>query len=68
MGLRSRVQPWANLNKRLLHMTYLSQLSCRYNVEEELSVGTRDVPGKLDTVTCSERLYENCEYCYICSR
>ncbi|KAF9487453.1 hypothetical protein BDN71DRAFT_1367081, partial [Pleurotus eryngii] len=26
MGLRSRVQPWANLNKRLLHMTYLSQL------------------------------------------
>ncbi|KAF9492633.1 hypothetical protein BDN71DRAFT_1396437 [Pleurotus eryngii] len=61
MGLHSHVQPWANLNKRLLHMTYLSQLSCHYDVEEELLVGTQDIPGKLDTVTCGEKLYKNCE-------
>ena len=35
-GLRSRQTPWANLNRRLLHMAYLSQLRAKYDLEEEL--------------------------------
>lgn len=36
-SLQSRVQPWSNLNKSLLHMIYLEQLAARYDVSEELA-------------------------------
>ncbi|KAH7917964.1 hypothetical protein BV22DRAFT_1187293 [Leucogyrophana mollusca] len=36
-GLRSRRHPWSNLNKRLLHMTYLDQLTARYDLTHELA-------------------------------
>ena len=36
-SLQSRVQPWSNLNKSLLHMIYLKQLAAPYDVLEELT-------------------------------
>jgi hypothetical protein len=45
-GLRSRVQPWANLNRRILHMAYLQVLAAKYNVDDELYVvGSHDGDG-----------------------
>ncbi|KAJ7166233.1 hypothetical protein C8R46DRAFT_1219984 [Mycena filopes] len=36
-ALRSRSQPWANLNKIVLHHAYLEQLGARYDLAEELA-------------------------------
>ncbi|KAH7911338.1 Transposase family tnp2-domain-containing protein, partial [Hygrophoropsis aurantiaca] len=41
-GLHSRRHPWGNLNKRLLHMTYIEQLTVRYDLTRELS--TKIIP------------------------
>ncbi|EGO30536.1 hypothetical protein SERLADRAFT_412356 [Serpula lacrymans var. lacrymans S7.9] len=35
-GLHSRRFPWSNLNKRVLHAVYLSQLKLKYNLDDEL--------------------------------
>ncbi|KIJ20553.1 hypothetical protein PAXINDRAFT_28036, partial [Paxillus involutus ATCC 200175] len=35
-GLCSRRFPWSNLNKRVLHLSYLSQLKVKFNLKEEL--------------------------------
>ncbi|KAF9219821.1 hypothetical protein BS17DRAFT_854111 [Gyrodon lividus] len=35
-GLRSRCFPWSNLNKRILHLSYLSQLKVKFNLRDEL--------------------------------
>lgn len=37
-ALRSRVKPWSNLNKQNLQVAYLSQLSVKYDLDEELSL------------------------------
>ena len=36
-GLHSRKKSAANLDKRVLHMAYLSQLGVKYNLDDELS-------------------------------
>jgi len=36
-GLHSLSHPWSNLDKHTLHMTYLGQLSARYNLTDELA-------------------------------
>jgi hypothetical protein len=34
--LRSRSQPWGNLNKHILQIAYLAQLGAKYSLDEEL--------------------------------
>ncbi len=57
-GLQSKRHPWANLTKRILHASYLSQLSVRYDLDIEL-----ESAEYRDPKTCSqfERQYDNCE-------
>ena len=56
-NLKSKSRPWANLNKRILHTTYLKQLGFRYNLQDELSTGP--ARGELSQY---ERVYEDCMY------
>jgi len=58
-GLQSRSQPWANLNKRVLHMAYLTQLAARYDLEDEL---TDLRVRKSHTLSQSEKEIPGCEY------
>lgn len=58
-SLRSRVQPWSNLNRSLLHAIYLEQLGVRYNLQDELR-HVRDRIG--DGPIGHERVLENCTY------
>ncbi|KAG1744422.1 hypothetical protein EDB19DRAFT_1894563 [Suillus lakei] len=37
-ALKSRVQPWGNLNKEVLYTAYLQQMVLRYDVQEEVSL------------------------------
>jgi hypothetical protein len=56
-GLQSRQLPWSNLNRWNLHLAYLGQLSAKYNLEDELSVGGQQFnDGPLQT----ERIYPGC--------
>ena len=54
-GLRSKSQPWANLNKRVMKMAYLEQLAVRFDLEEELSIGEAT-----SELSHSEKLYPEC--------
>ena len=56
-NLRSKSQPWANLNNRLIHTAYLEQLGSRYDLEEELSMVSHRVAGELSKY---ERVYPGC--------
>ena len=57
-SLRSRVHPWSNLNKSLLHAVYLEQLGVRYNLQDELQhVGDRTDDGPIGY----ERVLEGCK-------
>lgn len=56
-GHTSRSHPWSNLNKRILHMAYLTQLSARYDLDDELSTYSGTGSG----VSRSERVYPDCE-------
>jgi hypothetical protein len=58
-GLRSRRFPWSNLNKRVLHLSYLSQLKVKFNLKdelEELGQLRRDIE-----LSRNEREYAGCE-------
>jgi hypothetical protein len=58
-GLHSHVQPWSNLNKRILHMAYLQALAARYDLKSELSVmGFHDNNGERR----NEMTYDQCMY------
>ena len=63
-SLRSRSRPWSNLNKALLHRTYLEQLRMRYDLSEELAnEDERENDGPIGY----ERILEDCEcacHCY----
>lgn len=62
--LCSRSQPWSNLNKVLLHRTYLEQLKVRYDLTDELAnEDDREDDGPigyervLDDCKCARSLY-----------
>jgi len=56
-GLRSKSQPWANLNKRVMKMAYLEQLAVRFDLEGELSMG--EGASELQR---GEKLYPECAW------
>ncbi|KAG1745048.1 uncharacterized protein EDB91DRAFT_1236456 [Suillus paluster] len=49
IALKSRVQPWGNLNKEVLYMMYLQQVVLRYDVQEEVSLSIRQDWSQLTT-------------------
>lgn len=49
IALKSRVQPWGNLNKEVLYTTYLQQVVLRYDVQEEVSLSIRRDWSQLTT-------------------
>ncbi|KAG2135445.1 hypothetical protein DEU56DRAFT_392100, partial [Suillus clintonianus] len=48
-ALKSRVQPWGNLNKEVLYTAYLQQVVLRYDVQEEVSLSIRRDWSQLTT-------------------
>src|ERR1700722_3485310 len=56
-GLRSKTHPWSNLDKRVLHLAYISQLHMRYDLEE---IGTLKLHGN-ETLSRNERIYDDCK-------
>jgi len=56
-GLRSKTHPWSNLDKRVLHLAYISQLHMKYDLEE---VGTLKLHGD-ETLSRNERIYDDCK-------
>lgn len=60
--LRSRTQPWSNLNIRVKQTAYLAQLRAKYDLEDELRlVGIHKVTN---TLSRDERDFANCGWCY----
>jgi len=60
-SLHSHSHPWSNLNKVLLHRTYLEQLRMRYDLSEELAnEGEHEGDGPIGF----ERILEDCEHVY----
>jgi len=58
-ALRSRSQPWGNLNNRLIQLAYLGQLAARYDLEDELTmVDQFKVSNELSRF---ERVFAGCE-------
>ena len=62
-SLRSRSRPWSNLNKVLLHCTYLEQLWMHYNLSEELTNEDEHEDNGLIGYEC---ILEDCEYAHHC--
>ena len=62
-SLHSHSRPWSNLNKVLLHCTYLEQLRMRYNLLEELK--NKD-EHEDDGPIGYEHILEDCEYAHHC--
>ena len=64
-SLHSCSRPWSNLNKALLHRTYLEQLRMRYDLSEELA---NEDELEDDGPVGYERILKDCEcacHCYI---
>jgi hypothetical protein len=57
LGLRSRSQPWANLDKRILHMSYMGQVGARYNLQDELTTYGEHTG---DSARRNEKIYPEC--------
>jgi hypothetical protein len=56
-GLHSRSQPWANLDNRVLQMSYVGQLSARHDLQAELE----NYNGHhLDGLRRNEKIYPDC--------
>jgi len=63
-SLRSHSRPWSNLNKALLHHTYLEQLWMHYDLSEELA---NEDEHENDGPIGYKRILEDCEcacHCY----
>jgi hypothetical protein len=58
--LRSRSQPWGNLNRHVLQIAYLAQLSSKYDLEEELALV--DKHTVTNTLSRYERDFPDCEF------
>jgi hypothetical protein len=58
-ALRSRSQPWGNLNNRLKLMAYIAQLAARYDLEDELR--TVDHFKVSNELSWYERDFNGCE-------
>jgi hypothetical protein len=56
--LQSRSQPWGNLNKRILQIAYLAQLSAKYSLDEELTMV--DKHTVTNALSRHEQDYLNC--------
>lgn len=65
-ALKSKRHPYANLSKRILHVTWLNQIRYRYNVEEELQLPSPEYRYRKSdgALTKSERMYDDCAYLY----
>ena len=62
-GLHSWCYPWSNLNKQVLHLSYLSQLKVKYNLQNELEeFGQPQLSG--DRISCNECRYPECEFLF----
>ena len=59
IALRSRSQPWGNLNNRLKQLVYLGQLGARYDLEDELK--TVDLFKVSNELTQFEQNFVGCE-------
>jgi hypothetical protein len=57
-ALKSRVQPWGNLDKEVLYTAYLQQVVLRYDVKEEVSLSIRRDWSQL---TMHETVFEDCK-------
>jgi hypothetical protein len=61
--VKSRSQPWRNIDERLIHFARLSTLRAMYNLEDYLifSKSSRTV-----AITNREHIYGDCEYHKFC--
>jgi len=59
LALKSRVQPWGNLNREVLYTTYLQQTVLRYDVREEVSLSNRRDWSQL---TIYETVFKDCKF------
>jgi hypothetical protein len=57
LGIHSKSEPWATLDKRVLYTAYLEQLYARYDLEDELS-------SKKRILTRGEIIFHDCEFIY----
>jgi hypothetical protein len=60
-GLRSKKQPWSNLNKRVTRIAYLEQLAVRFDLDEELSTGENT-----SELSRGERIFVECMHIFLC--
>ena len=58
--LHSKSQPWSNLNEHVKKLAYLAQLSCRYDLDDELSSYFSKGP-----ISKREHIYDNCKSYYL---
>jgi hypothetical protein len=54
-GLRSRSHPWANLSNRILHKAYLEQIDMYYDLEDDLTITSKDFRR-------GEKVFDGCEF------
>jgi hypothetical protein len=59
-GLRSRRHPWSGLSRVVLFTAYLSQLSFKFDLKEELEDLNLERRG--DEVLENESMFENCKF------
>lgn len=58
-SLKSKKMPWANLSKQILHRVYLTQLSYRYDLKDELGELNKDTS---DHVGKNAKVYVGCMF------
>jgi hypothetical protein len=61
-SLKSVVSPYANMDKRNLHLCWLNQLRYQYDVEDELGWVDWQRAGEPRPLTKNERTYEDCKH------
>ena len=59
-GLRSKKQPWSNLNKRVTRIAYLEQLAVQFDLDEELSISENT-----SELSRGERIFVECTHIFL---
>jgi len=59
-GLRSRRDPWSGLSRVVLFASYLSQLSAKFDLSDELESSSLSVRRGQDVLE-NEKIFESCE-------